>query len=229
MRPLTDVLRYGKARSFDAGQLGALIDRIAAQGAIQLQFAARNLDAETSRDFANVLKEADGAVRLTEDAAELTPQWNAALARVSRDDNAARLVMGAAARLLYEADAMTAEEATVLLGRALSPGTDVADAAAYFEGFFEGSGQRLLYDAALRDCVDGWVISLDEEVFTEHLPLFRRVLSALDWSERKRLLDALFGRQPSGVGHVLASMPRRSGPPIFDRLTGILQAGARDG
>ena len=90
---------------------------------------------ETSRDFANVLKEADGAVRLTEDAAELTPQWNAALARVSRDENAARLVMGAAARLLYEADAMTAEEATVLLGRALSPGTDVADGAAYFEGF----------------------------------------------------------------------------------------------
>ncbi|MEM9341796.1 MAG: DUF5682 family protein [Pseudomonadota bacterium] len=226
MRPLAEVIRYGEARTFDATQLTSLFDRIAVQGAIQLHYASRNLDAETSRDFATLIGEADSAIRLSE-AADLTDPWNEALTKVTQDDKAARLVMGAAARLLYEAEAMTAEDATTLLGRMLSPGTKVIDAAGFFEGFFEGAGQRLLYDDTLRDCVDAWIISLDEDTFTEHLPLFRRVLASLDWSERKQLLDVLFGRAGSGTKRVLAAHADALWPAHFEALKTLLTAGAR--
>jgi hypothetical protein len=137
--------------------------------------------------------------------------------------------MGSAARALYEADEMTAEDAVALLGRMLSPGTKPADAAGFFEGFFEGSGQRLLYDTSLRDCVDGWMVSLDEETFTEYLPVFRRVLSELDKTEKKRLLDGLFGRTASGTGRVLADHAEAFWPEHMKTLTEILTKGAPNG
>lgn len=175
------------------------------------------------------MKAADGAIRLAEVEGDLASVWSDALARVAADDQAARLVMGSAARLLYEAGEMSAEDAVALLGRMLSPGTTPTDAAGFFEGFFEGSGQRLLYDANLRDCVDAWRISLDEETFTEYLPVFRRVLSELDKTEKKRLLDGLFGRTASGTGRVLADHAGGFWPEHLKTLTEILGKGAPNG
>jgi hypothetical protein len=49
---------------------------------------------------------------------------------------------------------------------ARAPGIPVAEAAGFFEGFFEGAGQRLIHDAALRGAVDSWLMALDQEAFT---------------------------------------------------------------
>ena len=229
LRPMIDIIRYGKARATDTDKFIALFDRVATQGAIQLHYAARGLDADASRAFSKILTEADGAIRLADFSADLTDNWLSALDKVAHDEKAARLVMGSASRLLYEAEALTPEAATALLERMLSPGTSVADAAAFFEGFFEGAGQRLLYDAALRGCVDAWLTSLDDDTFTEHLPLFRRVLSALDKTEKKRLLDALFDRGASGTRRVLSEHADALWPDYFEALRAILTKGARDG
>ena len=229
LRPMIDIIRYGKARATDTDKFIALFDRVATQGAIQLHYAARGLDADASRAFSKILTEADGAIRLADFSADLTDNWLSALDKVAHDEKAARLVMGSASRLLYEAEALTPEAATALLERMLSPGTSVADAAAFFEGFFEGAGQRLLYDAALRGCVDAWLTSLDDDTFTEHLPLFRRVLSALDKAEKKRLLNALFDRGASGTGRVLSEHADALWPDHFEALKAILTKGARDG
>jgi hypothetical protein len=63
--------------------------------------------------------------------------WRDALQALLRDNQATRLVAGTAARLLYEVELLTAEQASDLLARMLSPGTPVAEAAGFFEGFFE--------------------------------------------------------------------------------------------
>ncbi len=229
LRPMVDIIRYGKARKTDTAKFGTLFERIATQGAVQLHYAARNLDAEASRAFSKILADADGAIRLADMNADLTDTWVSALRKVTYDEQAARLVMGSASRLLYQAEAMSPEAATLLLERMLSPGTAVADAAAFFEGFFEGAGQRLLYDEALRDCVNDWLVSLDDDTFMEHLPLFRRVLSALDKTEKKRLLDVLFGRRSSGTGRVLSEHADALWPDHFEALKEILIKGARNG
>ena len=229
LRSMVDIIRYGKARATDSDTFVALFERVATQGAIQLHYAARGLDLEASRAFSQILSDADAAIRLADINPELTGNWTDALRKVAYDDKAARLVVGSASRLLYESEALTPEAATVLLERMLSPGTSIADAAAFFEGFFEGGGQRLLYDAALRNCVDVWLISLDDDTFTEHLPLFRRVLSALDKTEKARLLDTLFGRRGSATGRVLSEHADALWPNHFEALKTILTKGARDG
>ncbi|MEP0505218.1 MAG: DUF5682 family protein [Paracoccaceae bacterium] len=200
---LAEVIRYGKARETDASQLSGIFLKIGIQGALAMNYAARNLDDEAARGFRASMQQADGAIRLAEAGDVLDSNWATALNRIVNDPQAARLVVGASARLLYEADEMTSDAAVDLLGRMLSPGTAVADAAGFFEGFFEGSGQRLLYDQDLRGCVDRWLITLNDETFTEYLPVFRRVLSELDRTEKKRLLDVLFGRKGISTGREL--------------------------
>lgn len=195
---LSDVLRYGAAREVDTDQLGNLFERIATQASLSLSYAVRGLDAEASEAMRNHIHAADNAIRLLDDRSDLLESWQRALRAIVDEPQANRLVSGLCARLLYEADLLSSGEAVDLLSRMLSPGTEIGDAAAFFAGFLEGAGQRLLYDEGLRGCVDGWLMSLEEEAFTEHLPLFRRVFSQMDKSERRRLMDALFGRSRSG-------------------------------
>jgi hypothetical protein len=124
-----------------------------------------------------------------------------------------------------EAEALGPEETAVLLGRALSPGRRVADVAGFFEGFFYGAGERLIHDGPLRDALDRWVQSLDDENFTAHLPLFRRAFSNLDRMQRRRLLDALFGRAGAGPpGRALVAEAEALWPQHFERVTSILAA-----
>lgn len=220
---LADILRYGAAREIDTVQLGSLFERIAAQASLALPYAVRGLDKDASEAMRSQIQSADGAVKLLEDRPDLLKTWQDALKSIVSEPQANRLLSGLAARLLYEADVMRPDEAVELLTRMLSPGTEVSDAAAFFAGFLEGAGQRLLYDEGLRGCVDDWLVSLEEEAFTEYLPLFRRVFSQMDKAERKRLMDALFDTMRSGGTHLIAAPDAETRwPRHLDILTGIL-------
>jgi hypothetical protein len=196
---MADILRYGEARAGTAEHLAALMPRIVVQAALALPYAARNLDAEAAGKLRGQILGAENAIQLAKIDPEIMAEWHNALSKLLDDAQATRIIAGVAARLLYEAELLEAGAAAILLGRMLSPGTPVADAAGFFEGFLEGAGQRLIHDAPLREAVDHWLASLDEDNFTTNLPLFRRVFSVLDRSERRRLLDAVFGRGRSGA------------------------------
>lgn len=192
--PMADILRYGEARSGTVDHLAGLMPRIVTQAALAFPYAARNLDAEAAGALRGAILAAEGAIQLAELAPEVVGNWHQALHALFDDAQTTRLIAGVAARLLYEAEKLSADQAALLLGRMLSPGTPVAEAAGYFEGFLEGAGQRLIHDTALRDAVDAWLATLEEEAFIATLPLFRRVFSALDRQERRRLMDAAVGR-----------------------------------
>jgi hypothetical protein len=226
---LADAVRYGQARAIDSPQLAALARRILVEGALTLGYAVRNLDAETAAAMRSTVIAADGAVALLDLGEDEHATWRDAVRAVVDEPQSAPLVAGAAARLLYAAEALAPQEAAVLLSRALSPGRPVADAAGFFEGFFEGAGETLIHDRPLREAVDAWVGTLDGDTFTAHLPLFRRAFSNLDRMQRKRLLDALFGRVAAGLqGRVLAPDAAAIWPAHFERLVGILNARPAD-
>lgn len=197
--PMADILRYGEARSGTTRHLGDLMPRIVVQAALTFPYAARQLDAEAAGDLRAAILAADGAIQLAQLNAEIVATWHEALGKLFEDDQVTRLVAGTAARLLYEAEKLAAQDAATLLARMLSPGTPIAEAAGFFEGFLEGAGERLIHDHLLREAVDGWLSSLDEDSFVASLPLFRRVFSALDRSERRRLMDATLGRIDTGA------------------------------
>ena len=206
-------------------QLAALLTRILVRGALALPYAARGLDNAAASAMRNLVRGANDAVTLAELGGEERETWHGALRDIMEDPQATPLLAGAAARLLYEAEALSLDHATILLGRALSPGRAVADAAGFFDGFFEGAGERLIHDKGLRDAVDRWMIGLDGDMFVEHLPLFRRTFSNLDRMQRKRLLDALFGRASAGLpGRALAPDAAAVWPRHFERIATLLSA-----
>ncbi|MBL8536262.1 MAG: hypothetical protein JNM59_02530 [Hyphomonadaceae bacterium] len=226
---LADALRYGQAREVDARQLDALVKRILIEGALTLPYAARNLDTDAAAAMRNVMTGANNSVALIELAEDERATWRGALRAIIDDRQAAPLVAGAAARLLYVAEDLLPDGAARLLSRALSPGRPVTDAAGFFEGFFEGAGETLIHDQSLREALDQWVQSLDGETFTAHLPLFRRAFSNLDRMQRRRLLDALFGRASAGLqGRTLAANAEEIWPAHFERIVGILKARPAD-
>ncbi|MEO1029120.1 MAG: DUF5682 family protein [Pseudomonadota bacterium] len=194
LSPLSTILRYGDARETDTTQLAALFDQIAMQAALSIGYAARQLDANASKEMRTAILSADAAMRLVDGNGEVLTGWVTHLTQLIHDEQVSRLLVGASARLLYENDHISLDETALLLERQLSPGTPIPDASGFFEGFFENGGDRLIYDKPLRRAVDEWLLSLGEDTFVENLPLLRRVFSSLDASERSRLIDALFGR-----------------------------------
>jgi hypothetical protein len=227
--PLANTVRYGQARETDAAQLETLLTRILVQGALALPYAARGLDNAAAGAMRDVVRGANEAVTLAEIGGEQRAAWREALRAIMQDAQATPLLAGAAAGLLYEAETLSPEQVAILLGRALSPGRAAADAAGFFEGFFEGRGERLIHDTGLRDAVDRWVAGLDGDSFVEHLPLFRRAFSNLDRMQRKRLLDALFGRAGAGLpGRTLAPDAAAIWPRHLERITAILVARPAD-
>jgi hypothetical protein len=226
--PMADILRYGEARAGTVAHFAALMPRIVVQAALALPYAARNLDTDAATALRGAILAADGAIELAQLDAETLEIWHPALEKLLHDAQATRLIAGAAARRLYEAERIAADAATDLLARMLSPGTPVEDAAGFFEGFLEGAGQRLIHDAPLRDAVDGWLMTLDEDSFTANLPLFRRVFAVLDRNERRRLIDAVSGRGNGGGAKGYRLLPDAAAiwPRHEARVLALLKAGA---
>jgi hypothetical protein len=195
--PLADIIRYGEARKTETERLAGLLERLIVEGSIALPYAARDLDAQAATALMGAMRKADAAIKLVEPGEDVVDAWRGGLAAVLESSRSTALVAGCAAHLLYEAGRLSAEATADLLAKRLSPGTPVIDAAAFFEGFFSGAGQRLIYDEGLRGAVDAWLASLDEEAFVAHLPLLRRVFSNLDSMERRRLIEAVLGKRAS--------------------------------
>ncbi|MFN7595964.1 MAG: DUF5682 family protein, partial [Cereibacter sp.] len=187
---LVDTLRYGTAREIDRAPLAALAERVTLQAAVALPYAGRNLDAATAAALSQAVGAAHRAVMLAEFPDPAREAWAGTLVTLSESPQTARQLAGCATRLLYEIARISPEDVADRIALALSLGTPMAEAAAYFEGFFAGASQRLIHDAALRAAVDGWMQGLDEADFVAALPLFRRVFSELARTERLMLMQA---------------------------------------
>jgi hypothetical protein len=220
---LIHLKRYGTARSLSLGHIEGLIVRLAIQSAVALPYACRNLDEEETQRYRNHLSAAHKALELTDDPSVMAQWWDA-LAQVAESPKSARQLAGLTTRLLYQGERLSAETLQDLLQRALSPAVPSQQAAHFFDGFFTDAVQNLLYDTILLNAIEHWLIGLDEEDFTEFLPLFRRIFADLDAMERKRLMDTLLhGRAQEQVIKVLNPATLALWPDHLQRLGQLMK------
>ncbi|MEH0419049.1 DUF5682 family protein [Streptomyces sp. B21-083] len=143
---------------------------------------------------------------------ELRRRWHSVLRVLSGRDSVAGVVRGRAVRLLLDDGELAHDEAAVLMGLVLSPGTGPGDAAAWIEGFVgggSGGGMLLVHDERLLGLVDDWLTRVPAEAFTDVLPLLRRTFSAYEPGVR-RTLGELVRRGPGKRGSAVtgaAGMP----------------------
>jgi hypothetical protein len=214
--PLVAILRYGTARAIPEDALRAVVSALCGEIRAGLRLACRGLDDEGTAALRRRLAAYDAAIAMVDDPA-IVDGWPAALAGVADDPLAAPALRGFALRRRHDRGLVPPDALEAAISRDLGVTVPVDQAGAWLEGFLDGGAALLLADDALLAHVDRWMMALTEEALTAALPLLRRVFSAFDLAERKRLLRQVRRGGPAPV--TTAS----SGSPAFVRaLPGLL-------
>ncbi|MFJ8844034.1 DUF5682 family protein [Streptomyces cyaneofuscatus] len=208
-------LRYGDVRSTDTAALAEVAAGLAERICVGLPPACTGLDADGAEALRRQVDGVHSAIGLlvagaTPAGAEadatpaggLRDRWGAVLRKLAGRDTVAGIIRGRATRLLLDEGRLTEDEAALLMGLALSPGTPPSDAAAWIEGFVggaSGGGMLLVHDERLLSLVDAWLTGVPADTFTDVLPLLRRTFSAYEPGVR-RTLGELVRRGPVPEG-----------------------------
>lgn len=220
--PLAAVRRYGSVRKTDVELITRTLDGLLPRIAVGLPPAVASLDDEAAAAMDRRIAAADEAVRLV-DVADHTAAWQACLGRVVASDAVHGLVRGGSARRLFDAGVLSADDVGARMSQALSPGSELAQAAAWLEGFFRGSGLLLLHDARLLGLVDDWVRGVPPDRFENFVALVRRTFSTFPRGERRQLGN-LLSRSTAAAGRSAEAPDRidleraRRAIPLLERL-----------
>jgi Family of unknown function (DUF5682) len=195
--PMAQIARYGDVRGTTGERLLPVLDGIFERIVVGLPGACSSLaDDAAAKTLASL--EATHAAVLLLDRAEMRAEWVALLDKLATDRAVHALLRGWCCRVLSDQSAIDAPELERRATLELSRGAVPAEAAAWLEGVLRGSAILLLHDGAILGAVDRWLASLDEEGFTETLPLIRRAFARFEPPER-RMLAAQVSRGPAAA------------------------------
>jgi hypothetical protein len=203
--PLCNVQRYGDVRQTDVGMVGHIVDGLVARICIGLPLACSSLDDEAAAAMVQRINSVQSAIALLQNA-EHTTMWQATLGGLSTGGNQHALIAGRCCRILLDTGALPAEETARRMSRALSAANEPAQAAAWVEGFLQGSGALLLHDERLWQVLDEWISGLHGDTFQQLLPLLRRTFSTFTAPERRQMGERVAARG-LGVGGRELGMP----------------------
>ncbi|WP_150241625.1 DUF5682 family protein [Nocardiopsis quinghaiensis] len=183
--PLARSARYGDVRGTDGAHLRTVAEQILRRVCVGLAPAVHGLDDDAAAEFVRLIDATHTAATLL--GGEGARAWTAALVALTGRDTLPGRIAGRVNRMLSDAGLLEAEELRRRLGLAMSPGAEPAGAAAWLEGFLQGSGLILVHDEHLLGLIDAWLLALPEERFTAVLPLLRRTFGAFEGPERREI------------------------------------------
>ncbi|MBE2998294.1 hypothetical protein IDM40_06180 [Nocardiopsis sp. HNM0947] len=183
--PLARAGRYGDVRRTEGAHLRSVADGLLRRVCAGLAPALRGLDDDAAAHAAALLDRTHQAVTLL--GAEPLRSWTGTLSALAGDDRLPGRVAGRVDRILSDAGELDPATLRRRLARTMSPGTEPARAAAWLEGFLQGSGLVLVHDERLLDLIDTWLTGLSPERFADVLPLLRRTFGAFAAPERRRI------------------------------------------
>ncbi|MFE1166333.1 DUF5682 family protein [Nocardiopsis sp. NPDC058789] len=220
--PLARAARYGDVRGTDAAYLRTVALRILARVCVGLAPAVRGLDDDAAARFVTSIDQTHAAVSLLD---EDTRGWTEALESLAARDQVPGRIGGRVNRILADAGRISTEELHRRLGLTMSPGTEPTRAAAWLEGFLQGSGLILVHDERLLGLIDTWLLSLSEERFVAVLPLLRRTFGAFGSAERHEIGTAVTRADGGRTTTVRTRRPvdtRRAAPAVA-AVTALLE------
>lgn len=204
--PLVRVLRYGNVRETNRQLVREVVDVLAPRICVGFAPACRFVDNAYAAELVDHLQRCNGAFALLGGAYD--GFWDATLAELAAITNVHPLLAARAVRYRFDAGRIPHAEARRRLAEALSATAPPAEAAGWFEGFFEGSGLLLVHDPSLFELLDGWLLSLSDEELVALLPLLRRTAASFEPAERRQLFARVQGAE--------LAPSRERGPSSFD-------------
>jgi hypothetical protein len=222
--PLVNVSRYGNVRNTDSELVLQIVSSMFTRVCIGLPNAVTGIDEEASQKFLELIYQMQEAVAVLQQQA-LTTQWQQTMQLIAGNKAASSVIAGYATRLLFDFKMLQGEELIRTFSFSMSVQNAPDKNASWLEGFLKGSGSILLVDYDLWNLVNGWVNELNQDTFTQVLPLLRRTFANFTPPERKKLgARAKSGNNTSDVSLVsetgLDVERARKGIPIVLQLFG---------
>jgi hypothetical protein len=183
---LADIVRYGNVRQTDTDMVLSLLTSMVTRVCIGLPAACCGIDEDTSTAITDDCLKTEHSIQLLKHQ-PFQQQWQQSLQQIAFNAQAAPMLRGFAVRHLMDADALKEEELYNTFYSSMSKAVPPAEASAWLEGFLKGSGTLLLLDENLWQMVNNWVTQLDEDVFTQLLPLLRRTFAVFSKPERRKI------------------------------------------
>ncbi|AEE44894.1 DUF5682 family protein [Cellulomonas fimi] len=193
--------RYTDVRGTRTTDLTRVVDALVIRTCAALPAAVSSLDDDAAARMRDAVDAVHAAVMLR-DPGHTRDLWLATLAGLADRPDLAGVLAGRVTRLLRETGTLSTQDAATRFGRALSVGATPPHKAAWVEGFLAGTGLLLARDTDLLDPLDTWVATLDEQEFTDVLPLLRRTFGGFAPAERRAVGDAV--RRTTRPGATLA-------------------------
>ena len=184
--PLADVGRYGNVRKTDLVAINTLVEGLILRVCIGLPNACYGLDDAASQQTFEQIRKVNDAVQLLENPI-LREEWFKTLGYLTDKSGVHAVIRGCTTRLLFDGKQLDTEGVSVKFSFALSTGNEPSFSAGWVEGFLKGSGMILLYDDVLWNLLYKWVSELQQDTFTELLPILRRTFSKYAVGERRQL------------------------------------------
>jgi hypothetical protein len=220
---LIEVARYGDVRTTAARAEAVrnVVDGLVTRICIGLLPACYALDDDAARAMFTRLNAVHGALNTLADTAH-TAAWTAALYSIADDGAINGIVNGRATRLLRDNGTFAPDVITRRMRLALSPAVSPPEAAAWIEGFLQGSGAILIHDDTLFVAINDWIAGLDNAQFEPLLPLLRRTFSTFQPPERRGIGE----RAKRGAARVVEAISLDQARadrvlPIVARLLGM--------
>ena len=183
---LVNCVRYRDVRQTDATIVSQVVDGLIPRICIGLPGACASLDDDAAAMMLKAIDQTHSAIRLLQNE-EHEQAWSAVLSQLGDRDTLHGLIAGRCCRLLLDQGTIPADEAARRLGLALSLANEPTQAAAWVEGFLQGSGLLLIHDDDIWQVLDDWITGLSNEMFTLLLPLIRRTFSNFPAPERRQM------------------------------------------
>jgi hypothetical protein len=219
--PLANVLRYGNVRRADTSVVAQVVEGLLTRICIGLPGACASLNDDAAIERLTQIGNVQAAIGLLENKKHLEA-WQTALVKLADQSGLHGLIAGRCVRLLLDGGAFSNGEAARRLTLALSTAADPAQAAAWIEGFLQGSGLLLLHDEALWQIIDEWITGLKAEAFVQLLPLLRRTFSAFTAPERRQMGERVKGATIAQKKVLEIDLERGDAVlPLLEKLLGI--------
>lgn len=186
LKPLATLLRYGDVRGQANGALEPLLLTLLTRLAVGGAQGCRAIDEDRAREIFTALAAADGPLLVLENAPALE-QWQLFLGSLADAPAVNPLLKGLAWRLLLDRGQRSLEAVEEALYQSLSMAGPALDGALWLEGFLQQSGAVLVIHQRLLPLIHQWLAQLEEERFTELLPLLRRSFASFSGPERQKI------------------------------------------
>ncbi|MFK8184335.1 MAG: DUF5682 family protein [Phormidesmis sp.] len=197
--PLATILRYRDVRKTDTEVVAHVVDGLVTRICIGLPGACASLDDDAAAKLLSMIENTHSAIKLLQQE-RYNQAWSAVLLQLANQTTLHGLIAGYSCRLLLDSGELPKADAATRLGLALSLANEPAQAAAWVEGFLQGSGLLLLHDATILQVLDEWVSRLSEDAFITLLPLLRRTFSTFSQTERRQMGERIRkGEQRKGA------------------------------